>query len=30
MSERDKVPGARNTETEVVRRVQRGCAYRAT
>ncbi|MDP3141273.1 MAG: hypothetical protein Q8M52_06320 [Methylotenera sp.] len=26
----DKVQGARNTETEIVRGVQRGCEYRAT
>ncbi|MDP1658430.1 MAG: hypothetical protein Q8L73_03660 [Methylotenera sp.] len=26
----DKVQGARNAETEIVRGVQRGCEYRAT
>ncbi|MDO9204758.1 hypothetical protein [Methylotenera sp.] len=26
----DKVQGARNTEAEIVRGVQRGCEYRAT
>jgi hypothetical protein len=30
MSERDKVQGARNAETEIVRPVQRGYEYRAT
>ncbi len=30
MSEQDKVLGARNAETEIVRLVQRGCEYRAT
>jgi hypothetical protein len=30
MSERDKVQGARNADTEIVRGVQRGFEYRAT
>ncbi len=30
MSERDKVQGARNAETEIVPGVQRGLEYRAT
>lgn len=30
MSERDKVLGARNAETEIVCVIQQGCEYRAT
>jgi hypothetical protein len=30
ISERDEVQGARNTETEIVFGIQRGCEYRAT